>query len=240
MKNCKVFVAQIKVSDPEKNTNKIINYIKEASKKKADLILFPETCIYVEPKENPKKFSTYLELIQNACKENNIWCIFTSYNTHKGKKYNTAFLINRNGEIVYTYNKKHLWGDEKKYITAGDKNRIIDTEFGKIGIVICFDNAFPEETKSLSSKGAWIVFCPVFEMGWDDNNTIPKATPIIRAYENSCYFIVCDVCDKNSVSISTIASPKKILKQIIKKEGVIIQDLDYKYIKKLKSLGEPY
>lgn len=238
MKNCKVFVAQIKVSDPETNTNKIISYLKKASRGKADLVLFPETCVYVKPKENPKQFPRYLTQIQNARKENKIRCIFTSYIIRGKKKYNTAFLINRDGEIVYTYDKKHLWGNEKKYVTAGNKNSVIDTEFGKIGIVICFDNAFPEEIKNLSKKWAWVVFCPVFEVEWDDN-VIPKATPIIRAYENSCYFIVCDVCDTNSVSISTISSPKKVLKQIIKKEGVIIQELDYKYIKNLRSLWEP-
>ena len=108
-------------------------------------------------------------------------------------------------------------GNEKKYITPGQKNKVIDTEFGKIGIVICFDIAFPNETMKLSNKGAWIIFCPVDEVGWDDD-IIPKFTPIVRAYENSCYFATCDVCDGDSVSISTIASPKRILNRLLRKK----------------------
>lgn len=239
MKNCKVAVAQIKVSDPKTNVKKIVGYIKKASKENADLVLFPETCVYVDTKANPTKFPEYLEIIKDACKENGIWCIFTSYTIYKRKKYNTAFLINRNGEIVYKYNKIHLYGDEKKYVTPGKKSRVINTEFGKIGLLICLDIAFPEELKKLSNKGAWIIFCPVFEVDWESDE-IPKTTALIRAYENICYVVICDVYDKSSVSISSIASPRKLLKQIIRKEGMIIQDLDYKYIKRLRSLKDPY
>lgn len=239
MKNCKVAVAQIKVSDPETNVKKIVSYIKKASKEKADLVLFPETCVYVDTKSNPAKLPVYLEIIKNACKENDIWCIFTSYAMHRSKKYNTAFLINRNGDVVYKYNKMHLYGEEKECVTPGKKSRVINTEFGKIGILICLDIAFPEELKKLSNKGAWIIFCPVFEVDWESDE-IPKTTALIRAYENICYVVVCDVCDKISPSISSIASPRKLLKQIIKKEGMIIEDLDFHYIEKLRSLEDPF
>lgn len=235
MKNCRVAVAQIKVDNLDSNIKRIKKYIRKAKSKNADIIVFPETCVYVYASQNPIYFNHYLNEIKQECKNNNIWCIFTSYTKSYGKKHNTAFLINRNGEIISRYNKKHPWISELGLITPGKSIKTINTdEFGKIGIIICSDIGFPNDIKKLSKNGAWIIFCPTYDSIKWETPDIHADLPLIRAYDNACYFIVCDAFTKETMSVSTIASPMKILKRIVKRPSLIIQDLDYNLIKKIR------
>lgn len=235
LKKCRVAVAQIKVGEVEKNVCMIKKYIRRASIEKADLVIFPETSVYVHVYQNPVDFNKYLSEIKEECKKNKIWCIFTSYTLQKGKKHNTAFLIDRNGEVFYRYNKKHPWISEIDFVTPGKSINVIDTgEFGKIGIIICSDIGYPHEIRNLSRDGAWIVFCPAYDTIRWETSEIHSDLPLIRAYDNACYFVYCDAFTNETVSISTIASPMRILKRISKRSGMIVEDLDYNLISKLK------
>lgn len=235
LKKCRVAVAQIKVGEVKRNVRMIKRYVQRASEAKADIVVFPETCVYVYASQNPIDFDKYLSEIKEECKRNKIWCIFTSYTLQKGKKHNTAFLIDRNGEVFYRYNKKHPWISETDFVTAGKSISVIDTgEFGKIGIIICSDIGYPHEIRKLSRDGAWIVFCPTYDTIKWETSEIHSDLPLIRAYDNACYFIHCDAFTDETVSISTIASPMRILKRIKNKSGIIVADLDYNLISKLK------
>jgi predicted amidohydrolase len=96
-----------------------------------------------------------------------------------GLLYNSVLLINRQGDIVSVYDKIHLAGSEKDYLTAGDHFCCMDTEFGRIGICICWDMQFPELCRILALQGARIVLCPTW--GWEG---IYAGS---RAYENGVY-----------------------------------------------------
>ncbi|UCC66043.1 MAG: acyltransferase [Deltaproteobacteria bacterium] len=81
------------------------------------------------------------------------------------KYFNTAVVIDREGEILGTYRKVHvpqipLW-EERAYFTPGDKGfPVFDLGLAKIGVQICWDNFFPEGTRVLALQGAQIVFAP--------------------------------------------------------------------------------
>jgi agmatine deiminase len=82
-----------------------------------------------------------------------------------GKFYNSAVIIDSNGEIVGTYRKAHIPYDpyfyEKDYFTAGDgKYRVYDTAFARIGVLICYDQWFPEPARINALQGAEIIFYP--------------------------------------------------------------------------------
>jgi len=115
-------------------------------------------------------------------------------------------------------------------------NRAIRTDFGTIGIIICFDFAFPEFIKKLSLQGAEIFFCPSFMVdyrGWED---MLRVMPLMRAFENTCYFVHCDAVtsDKRTAAMSYVAEPRGIIASREKREGMIISTLDLAAIRKLR------
>ena len=82
-----------------------------------------------------------------------------------GKFYNTAVIIGSNGEIVGTYRKAHIPYDpyfyEKNYFSPGEEEyKVYNTPFGKIGVLICYDQWFPEPARINALAGAEIIFYP--------------------------------------------------------------------------------
>ena len=74
--------------------------------------------------------------------------------------YNSAVLVSAQGHLG-TYRKLHLWGDENLFFEAGDKGLpVFHTEFGRLGIVVCYDGWFPETYRLLAMQGADIVAMP--------------------------------------------------------------------------------
>lgn len=96
-----------------------------------------------------------------------------------GLLYNSVLVINRQGELITICDKLHLTGSEKNYLTAGDSFCCFDSEFGRIGICVCWDMQFPEVCRILALRGAEIVLCPTW--GWE---SIYAGS---RAYENGMY-----------------------------------------------------
>jgi len=82
-----------------------------------------------------------------------------------GKYFNTALVVDADGEIAGKYRKIHvpqipLW-EEKAYFASGDLGfPVMETRFARVGVQICWDNFFPEGTRILALKGAQVVFAP--------------------------------------------------------------------------------
>lgn len=142
--------------DVEKHTQLIIDGIKEASENEADIICFPETCLYSVLEITPpteKELAPNFKRIFDACKKYKIWALVTSYITEEGKMYNRNYLINRMGEVIHKYNKVFLWPSERKYVTPGTTNKVIKTELGNLATITCYDSFFPEYSKKLAKEG---------------------------------------------------------------------------------------
>lgn len=94
--------------------------------------------------EKAKAMSSYIVLCLNE-KEGDLF-------------YNTAVLINRLGEIVGTYRKTHLpLIEAEEGVTPGDELPVFETDFGKIGILICWDQCFPDAARILRLQGAELI-----------------------------------------------------------------------------------
>lgn len=110
----------------------------------------------------------------------NVWVAAGLYRpAASGALYNSVLVITRRGDLVARYDKQHLTGTEKSYLGAGDSFCCFDSEFGKIGLCICWDMQFPEVCRVLALRGAQIVLCPTW--GWE---SIYAGS---RAYENGIY-----------------------------------------------------
>lgn len=246
----RIALAQIKYFDTSKRNNveKIKKYIRLAKKAKADIICFPESCVHKTDilHSNHK----LVKEIREECKKNSIWCILTEdlrMNKLLGirkKEYNVAMLIDRNGNIKGHYKKIHLYGDTT---SPGKKVYVFKTDFAKIGIVICWDIAFPELFKEMKKKGAEIVFCPA--QWWYETKehssqhmkreiNLLESLIIARAFENIFFVAICNPVQdsKYQVSYSAIASPHRILNKIVGKEGMITAEIDLNKINKLTKI----
>ncbi len=238
-----IAVAQIKYFDRgNSNLHKIKKYISLAKKARADIICFPETCIHKTEYLHLKH--KFIKEICEECRKNSIWVIITEHIILKKKDYNMAILINRDGKIKGHYKKIHLYGD---YVNPGKKVKVFDTDFGKVGIAICWDIRFPELFKKMKQKGAEIIFCSSkweYDKWAHDKAHKKREIKILeslvktRAYENLVYVALCNPLTKSKyqISYSAISSPHKILNEIVGKEGMIKSSVNLKELKKFKRL----
>ena len=107
-----------------------------------------------------------------------------------GKLHNVAYLCRRDGTVDEQY-KLHVTPDEASYwgMRGGDKLKCFDTDFGKIGILVCYDVEFPELARMLSDEGVKILFVPF----WTDTKNAYQRVRICaqaRAIENECYVAI--------------------------------------------------
>ena len=106
------------------------------------------------------------QLFSRLAKEYKIVIIAPLFEMSKeGRFYNTAVVIGREGQIIGFYRKAHIPFDpyfyEKDYFEAGDTNyRVFDTSFARIGVLICYDQWFPEPARINALRGAEIIFYP--------------------------------------------------------------------------------
>lgn len=77
-----------------------------------------------------------------------------------GRLYNSAAVVDASG-VLAVYRKTHLWDREKLVFTPGDEPPpVVDTPFGRIGVLVCYDLEFPELTRSLALRGADLIAVP--------------------------------------------------------------------------------
>lgn len=80
--------------------------------------------------------------------------------------YNTTYFISPQGTILSSYRKKNIWHPERPYLTSsgvtGDPHVGFDTPIGKVGLLICWDVAFPEAFRELVRQGVEIIIVPTF------------------------------------------------------------------------------
>jgi predicted amidohydrolase len=115
-------------------------------------------------------------------RELNSYIVAGIYEKEGDVLYNTAILMGRDGKMVGKYRKTHLPREEwEAGITPGDEYPVFDTDFGKVGLIICWDVQFPEPSRAMARKGAEVLLLPI----WGGNETLAKA----RAIENHVFLV---------------------------------------------------
>ncbi len=131
--------------EPERNFERAEKLIRTASENHADLILLPETIDFAWT--HPSSLSqaktipgAYSDIFCEFAKKYQIH-ICVGLTEHTGQEnYNTAILINDNGEIYGRHRKINLLEVEFPFYQVGQQLHVIDTKWGKIGLNICADN----------------------------------------------------------------------------------------------------
>ena len=125
----------------------------------ADLVVFPELFLSCYTVSGLDELAVDLhgpevEHIARTARENDTAVIFGAPERARGGYTNSAICVDRRGDMVGSYRKTHLFGDEQAAFTAGDELLIVDIDRLKVGFMICFDVEFPEVARSLAQAGA--------------------------------------------------------------------------------------
>ena len=243
-------LCQMKVeTDKQANLYKAESMIREAAKRGAQMISLPE--IFNCPYSN-KFFREYAEdasgptvsLLSSLAKELSICLIGGSIpEIEEDKIYNTSFTFNSEGQIIGKHRKVHLFDidvkggismKESDTLTAGDRMTVIDTEYGRIGVAICYDVRFPELIRNMTLAGAQMIVLPAaFTLTtgvshWD-------ITMRVRALDNQIYFAaVSPARDPDghyqAYGHSCIATPwGEFSARTDARESIVLGEIDFDY-----------
>ena len=203
MKDMKIALVQFEgaIGEVEKNVAEACALIAQAAENGADLVVLPELFStgyhlntigphileLAEPIDGPS-----VRTLQQAAREAICYVVapIALIREVGGVPFNSAVLIDREGNVVGSYDKVHLWALERFYFRSGASYPVFDTDFGRIGIIICYDMGFPEAARSLALQGADLVVCP---SAWcvEDMDVWEINAPA-RALENTVFLAACN------------------------------------------------
>lgn len=167
-------------ADPDANRAEAEARIREAAGAGAQIICLPEmfTTLYFCVEQSVDNFDlaepipgTSSKLLQALAKELKVVLIGPYFEKRApGIYHNTAVVIDADGTLLGSYRKMHIPQDpgfeEKFYFTPGDLGyRAWDTRYGCIGVLICWDQWYPEAARLTAMQGAMILFYPT-AIGW--------------------------------------------------------------------------
>ncbi len=256
MTKIKIALCQMNVIDNKsENLKKAKQMISDAVSKDSDFIVLPEmfNCPYSNDKFieycEEEKTSITLSEISKSALDNNVYVLAGSIPEKENDRlYNTSYLFDRNGEIIAKHRKMHLFDidvkgkitfKESDVLSAGNNFTVANTEFGKIGIGICYDIRFPELARIMVEKGASILFYP----GAFNMTTGPAHWELLfktRALDNQIFCVgvapaLNPEASYHSFGHSIVTSPwGEILAEASEKESLIISEIDLEEIKKIR------
>jgi N-carbamoylputrescine amidase len=165
----------------QENIEKTILKIREAAAKGAQIICLQElfSSLYFCDVESHENFrlgeaipGPTTQIMQDLAKELGVVLVVSLFEKRaQGLYHNTAAIIDADGSYLGKYRKMHIPDDpgyyEKFYFTPGDLGyKVWETKFGKIGVLICWDQWYPEAARITSLMGADVLFYPT-AIGWD-------------------------------------------------------------------------
>lgn len=170
--------------DRQTNLDFSIAKIHEAAEANADLVVLPELHLGPYFCQN-EDFNHYnlaqpitgptTDILSTVAKKLSIVIVSTIFEKRApGLFHNTAVVFDRDGSIAGKYRKMHIPDDpgyyEKYYFTPGDLGfKPIETSIGKLGVLICWDQWFPEAARLMALAGAELLIYPT-AIGWDNND----------------------------------------------------------------------
>lgn len=254
-----VALVQMKSSEnKDENLRLSLNYIKEAAKKKASLICFPEFQMAFSPNyQSAKQLTKLAESVNggnfvftlcSAAKRNKINVVATIYERNinnsnaknNNRVFDTAVMITNKGIIRSVYRKIHLYDalgfkESVKMMAGNIIEKPIKTAVGNVGLMICYDIRFPEMSRILTVEGANVLAVPsawvhgiMKEEHWQ---TMLKA----RAIENGSYVIAPDQVGNIFSGRSMVVDPFGVtLIDMGNRDGMEVIEIDKSRIQKVR------
>lgn len=186
LRSVRVGLVQMKCeTDPEENLERATEGIRRAAKKGAQIVCLQE--LFLSPYFPQTEDRQYFRLAQTipgpttrvlseAARRHEVVIVASLFEKRtEGIYHNTAVVLDGNGSLVGKYRKMHIPEDpgycEKFYFTPGDLGfQAFNTCYAKVGVLVCWDQWFPEAARLTALSGAEIIFYPT-AIGWLDRET---------------------------------------------------------------------
>lgn len=216
MKNIGILGIQMGwTKDKEDNLNRALNFIDDGMKNHPDIdiICLPEL-FYAVPKANDidgvceNRGGHFEETFRACAKKYGVNILTGTFpESREGKIYNTCLAINREGEVLGSYSKTHLFDAfdrrESDTFAAGDTLGIFDFDFGRVGAAVCYELRFSDYLRTVALENIDLLMVPSMfyrprDYQWD---TLTKAAAIqnqvyvaaINQYNHHCFGHSCIV-----------------------------------------------
>ena len=152
---------------PQESRERFVRLVEEAAAKGADIVCLPEGITtagnglaYAQAAETVPGPST--AFLGELAKRLGVWIVAGIYERAGARIYNTAVLIGRDGSLAGRYRKMSLPDEEiEGGITPGSETPVFDTDFGRVGLMICWDSSYPEVARALAVAGAEVILMPI-------------------------------------------------------------------------------
>jgi N-carbamoylputrescine amidase len=177
----KVGLVQMRMGpDPDANLESAIAHIRNAAKRGANIVCLPELfrAQYFCQREDMKLFDLAEPIpgpstarLAEVARETRVVIVASLFERRApGLYHNTAVTLGQDGSIISVYRKMHIPDDplyyEKFYFTPGDLGfKAVDTAFGRVGTLVCWDQWYPEGARLTALQGAEVLFYPT-AIGW--------------------------------------------------------------------------
>lgn len=238
------------VADKMENVRTVKTYLEKIKDENPDFVILPEMfCCPYQTENFPiyaeKEGGPVWQQLSGYAKQYGIYLIGGSMpeKDAEGNVYNTSYIFDREGKQIGKHRKVHLFDidvkggqtfKESDTLTAGDSDTVFDTEFGKIGVMLCFDIRFPELSRMMVNDGAKVIFVPAaFNM-----TTGPAHWELsfrTRALDNQIYMVGCAPARDVSAGYiswghSIVTDPwGRVIDMLDEKKGILLAELDMDY-----------
>ncbi len=204
----RIAIVQFKIThlDRKKNFERIELYIQRAVRRDAKVVVFPEDCVTGSifgdltkldaTGQNREEFRVLakryaIDIVTGSSMEA----------TTEGN-FNTSYYISKEGEVLGTYRKNHLYPSEYSFLRPGTEAPVFETAYGRAGIVICWDMLFPEIFDRMKRQGVQIIYCPSYwyreiaekmsEYNAESEEQLLDALCLTRSVEANAVLIYCN------------------------------------------------
>lgn len=243
-------IQMLTVADKMENVRTVKTYLEKIKDENPDFVILPEMfCCPYQTENFPiyaeKEGGPVWQQLSGYAKQYGIYLIGGSMpeKDAEGNVYNTSYIFDREGKQIGKHRKVHLFDidvkggqtfKESDTLTAGDSDTVFDTEFGKIGVMLCFDIRFPELSRMMVNDGAKVIFVPAaFNM-----TTGPAHWELsfrTRALDNQIYMVGCAPARDVSAGYiswghSIVTDPwGRVTGMLDENEGILLAELDMDY-----------
>jgi omega-amidase len=241
-------------SDTEKNLNAAKEAVEEAAFNGADIVVLPEmfVCPYCHANfsrtAEPVEGFIYEELRELA-KKCGVYLFAGSVPERSEKRiYNTCYAFDRKGNLIAHHRKVHLFDvaveggiqfRESRVLTPGNAITLAQTEFGPVGVAICYDLRFVEMFRIMALKGAKLMIVPAaFNMTTGPAHW--ELTLRARALDNQCYVAACSTgrdesADYRAWGHSCVVDPwGRVVSTLDEKQGTLYSVINFDFVDKIR------